>query len=111
MPRKHSLTRADFEALKAAKGRRVHGRYFSLHIAPLTEGRGGPRTATVVAKKVAGKAVVRKKIRRRCRETLRSILPRLDRRYAYVLYAKGEAKGASSSEIAADIERLFSPKH
>ena len=105
MPKKHRLSRADFARMPRGKARRVHGTYFSLSVAPLTEATA-PKVACVVSKKVSPKAVVRNQVQRRCREAarmlVRDVMP-----CALVFTAKREAIGVSFEDLELDIRRLF----
>ncbi|HEV3245361.1 MAG TPA: ribonuclease P protein component [Candidatus Paceibacterota bacterium] len=103
MPKKYRLTG---EEIKNLSGKRLHGRLFSFLVAPITA--SGPKCAVVVSKKTAAKAVERNKIKRRTRNLLAKHLPGLQKRVALVLYAKREAKTAEFSELAQDIDALFS---
>lgn len=103
MPRKYRLTGLE---LKDINGLRVHGAFFSLMMAPVS-GAHNPRCACVVSKKVAVHAPERNTIKRRCRSVLSKIIPSVDVPYAFVLYAKKSAVGASFADIKADIEALI----
>ena len=103
MPKKYRLTG---EEIRILSGKRMHGKFFSLLIAPILGGH--PKCAVVVSKKVAMKAVDRNTIKRRARSALVKYLPGVKKAAALVLYAKREAKGADFKEIVRDIEVLFS---
>ena len=105
MPKKYRLSRAEFIRLPRA-GRRVHGNYFSLTLTPLSDG-SGIKAACVVSKKVSARAVDRNRIERRCRETLRPLLPHIQKPTALIFHAKREALAASSEEMQQDIQKLL----
>ena len=73
----------------------------------LPDGMKGPKIATVVSKKVATKAVVRNKIERRCRETLKMYVYALDAHSAYVIHAKKSAVDAKFSQLREGIKALL----
>ncbi|MCE9541778.1 ribonuclease P protein component [Candidatus Kaiserbacteria bacterium] len=99
MPRAHRLTVADLKAFRPS--RRIHGTFFSLSVAPAAD----IRTACVVSKKVAARAVARNLIKRRVRSIFPALLPGLAPGH-YVLYAKKDAAAADFSEIRADVTKL-----
>lgn len=103
MPKKYRLTG---DEIKNLSGKRSHGRLFSLLAAPLSVGH--PKFAIVVSKKIASKAVDRNKIKRRTRNALAQARTKVIRPLALVLYAKSDIKKAAFSEIAHDIDALFS---
>ncbi len=105
MPKKYRLSRADFTRLPKA-ARRIHGEYFSLTVTPLPSSKG-PRAACVVSKKVSARAVDRNRIERRCREALRPLLSKITKPEAFLFYAKREAREASTSDVARDVEKLL----
>lgn len=101
MKASHRLSTADFKTMRIV--RRVHGRFFSLAVAPHPH---GPKWACVVSKKVSAKAVVRNRLKRRARAILAPLLKHADSRYAFVFHARRTAAGASFAEIRQDIEQL-----
>ncbi len=105
MPKKYRLSHADFARIPRAKARRIHGTYFSLTVAPLPEG-SGPKTACVVSKKIAARAIDRNGIQRRCREVLRSHLINIKQPFALVFHAKREAVSASLADTKKDIDLM-----
>jgi ribonuclease P protein component len=103
--------RADF--LRAAKGRRWHGKAFSLQAGPATDDTD-PETARVgftVTKKVGG-SVVRNRARRRLREALRlsSGLP-VKAGHDYVVIARIEAIRLPFSTLQTDLTRAIRSVH
>ncbi|MDR3570728.1 MAG: ribonuclease P protein component [Candidatus Pacebacteria bacterium] len=91
--------------MKKLSGKRLHGRFFSLLVAPLSGNK--PKFATVVSKKTAVKAVDRNKIKRHMRSALAKAAPAVKAPQALVLYAKAEVKNANYRDILNDIESLF----
>lgn len=85
--------------------RRYSGVYVSLSVAALPQATRS-RVACVVSKKVSLRAVVRNRIKRRCREALAPLLKSVRRPLALVCNAKREAVEASFAEIRDDIARL-----
>ena len=102
MPKKYRLTG---EEIRALKGKRIAGKYFSLLVAPATA--TFPKCACVASKKVSLKAVERNTIKRRCRSVLQKSLSRVASPLSLVFYAKREALDASFSEIREDIDALI----
>jgi ribonuclease P protein component len=103
MPKKYRLTG---EEIRNLSGKRMHGKFFSLLIAPIRADHA--KCTVVVSKKVAMKAVDRNTIKRRARSALAKHVPNVKKAVALVLYAKREAKGAAFKEIVHDIGVLFS---
>lgn len=88
------------------KGKRYHGALVSLHVLPL-EHADGARFAFVVSKKVARKAVLRNRIRRRMREATRGLLDRIRPGLGIVLVGKKEIRDVSLHDIAEEITQLL----
>lgn len=105
MPKKYRLSRADFLRLPKTGSKRVHGAYFTLTLSPLSH--GGPKTACVVSKKIAARAVDRKRIQRRCREIVRSHIGQIEKPLALIFYGKRGAGAASFANTKKDIESLL----
>jgi ribonuclease P protein component len=103
MPRRFSLTRADFK--HTHHFRRIIGEYFSLSFGHLP-GRSSPGAAVVVSSKAAPRAVDRNRIKRRCRSLLYEYL-RKNLRSTVILYAKKGAATTSFADLKKDIERLL----
>ncbi|WP_158811146.1 ribonuclease P protein component [Beijerinckia sp. L45] len=106
--------RADF--LRAAKGRRWHGKAFSLQAGPVedSEAQGESQIARVgftVTKKVGG-SVVRNRARRRLREALRLSdgLP-VRSGHDYVVIARLEAIRLPFSTLQTDLTRAIRSVH
>lgn len=106
MPRNHRLSRADFARIERSRGKRIHGKYFSLLVAPLPN--DSVKFACVVSKKFSAKAVVRNRIERQTREAVRPLMKSAVKGVAFIVYPKREALGAKFSEISRDIENLLS---
>ena len=102
MPKKYRLTGHEIRKLS---GKRFHGRFFSLLVAPI--GGAHAKCAIVVSKKAAAKAVDRNKVKRRARNALAKRLPDVKKPIALVFYAKRETKGAAFSDIERDIDALL----
>ena len=102
MPKKHRLTGAQIRSIRSS--RRIHGTYLSLALSPAT----GTLAvcACVVSKKVALSAVVRNRIKRRCRAALQSRIGKLPAG-AYIFHAKRDAAHATYADITADIVRIL----
>jgi ribonuclease P protein component len=101
MARTHRLSHADFKTLRPAQ--RLHGRFFSLSIAPHGS---GIKWACVVSKKVAAKAVTRNLIKRRSRSTLTPLLKHARAPHALVFTAKRGAAEATFAELKNDLHEL-----
>ncbi len=105
MSSRRSLRRADIMgALKG--GRRFSSTYFSLSVSPLPRGISGPRYTCIISKKVAPKAVQRNKIKRRFRESMRSVLKGVDQPVALVFRGKKELATASFQTMRRDVIAL-----
>jgi ribonuclease P protein component len=111
--------RADF--LRAAAGKRFHGKAFTLQAArraqtgPAGLGETGesglsaepPRFGFTVTKKI-GNAVVRNRIRRRLREAVRTLDPLPARAgHDYVMIARAEALGSAFAALQAELVRAL----
>jgi len=103
MPKKYRLSG---EEIRNLSGKRLHGKLFSMLVAPIKG--TGVKCATVASKKVARRAVERNKIKRRCRAALSKRIMNIQKPIALVFYAKSDAKIAKFSAIEADIETLLS---
>lgn len=105
MPRSASLTRADFARMKGFK--RLMGAFFSLSWGKI-EGRTTPASACVISAKTAPRAVVRNRIKRRCRATMAPLISRMDEPWILVWHAKKGAVHASNEEMKREIQELMS---
>lgn len=101
--------RADF--LRAAKGRRWHGKAFSLQAGPTGEEAETARVGFTVTKKVGG-SVVRNRARRRLREALRLTagLP-VRAGHDYVVIARIDAIRLPFSTLQTDLTRAIRSVH
>jgi len=102
MPRSYSLTG---EEIRNLSGKRLHGRFFSLLVAPLPGKHA--KCACVVSKKVAREAPKRNLIKRRSRAVCSTKVKSIQKPIALVLYAKKGVDAASFVDIRADITDLF----
>ncbi|MDP3965298.1 MAG: ribonuclease P protein component [bacterium] len=108
MPRKNSLTHAEFLRAERAKFRRERGSLFILSFGVLAGQK--PReckTACVVSKKTAARAVDRNVIKRRWRDAMRHCLPSAPAPSALVFYAMRPARNASYADIKNDVDMLI----
>src|SRR3989338_7052882 len=109
MPRKNSLTHADFLRVEQAKFRRERGHLFILSFGVLAG--QNPReckVACVVSKKTAAHAVDRNLINRRRREAMRQCLSSVPLPATLVFYAMRPAKNAPYANIKSDVAELVS---
>ena len=102
MPKKYRLSG---EEIRKLSGKRIHGTFFSLLVAPI-QGDYAKR-ACVVSKKVSAKAVDRNSVKRRCRNALAKRMPNAKKPLALVFYAKREARDAKFSDIERDVGSLL----
>ncbi|HMT18611.1 MAG TPA: ribonuclease P protein component [Candidatus Saccharibacteria bacterium] len=95
-------------AVSRVRGQSIHGRFFSLRMAG-QRGESSPyRLAVVVSKKIANKAVVRNRIRRRTYEIIRTQLNLEDKHIDIILYAKtAEIAFVEVDLLKKDILTLF----
>lgn len=108
MPRKNSLTHADFVRAGKAAFRRERGACFILSYGALSEGGSrDPQIACIVSKKTAARAVDRNLIKRRCRAAARNLLAEIKNPLTFIFYANKNAKSASFAEIRQDVENLM----
>lgn len=103
MPKKYRLSRAEFSQMRGFK--RLHGRFFSLSYGRIA-GRTLPGAACVVSKKAAASAVVRNRIKRRCRSLFPGVLKGVRGGTVFVYVAKKGAGDAAFTDVKADIEDL-----
>jgi ribonuclease P protein component len=107
MPKAFRLSQADFGLLRKQKPYRIHGTYFSLTVYALPLSLQGPRAASVIAKKIIPKAVVRNRIERSFREIVRIHKKNLNPQYAYIANVKKEVVRVTYKEMAVDLKNLF----
>ncbi|HEY4514038.1 MAG TPA: ribonuclease P protein component [Candidatus Paceibacterota bacterium] len=107
MSQKNSLSRADIIKVLGARGKREHGKLFSL----VSGAHGSPtnllKIACVVSGKTARRAVDRNLIKRRCRAAAKTILARDHKANAYIFYARPSALSATYDDIKKDILNLI----
>lgn len=107
MPRKNSLTHADFVRVEQAKFRRERGSLFILSYGILPGQKLAElKVACVVSKKTAARAATRNLIKRRWRAAMLECLPAVPAPLTLVFYAMKPAVGASFTEIRIDIAAL-----
>ncbi len=97
--------RADF--LRAAKGRRLHARAFSLQVFRRDDAAVAiPRFGLTVTKKTGG-AVERNRIKRRLREALRSPALAPETGHDYVIVARRDVLTISFQDLVADLSKTL----
>jgi ribonuclease P protein component len=102
LPRKHRLT-ADKDITRVLrKGRAVFTNLLGVKALP-AEG-GVTRTAVVVGTKVHKRATKRNLIKRRVREVLRVLIPKLKASADLVIMARDEAVGRSQADLKTALE-------
>ncbi|MEK7106935.1 MAG: ribonuclease P protein component [Patescibacteria group bacterium] len=107
MPRKYTLSHADFVRAEKAKFRRERGELFILSFGALDGQKTAETKAScVVSKKTAARAVDRNSIKRRWREAMRECLSSAPSPCVLIFYAMRPAKGASFAEIKKDVAAL-----
>jgi ribonuclease P protein component len=110
MPKKYRLSGEELRNLSGkparAGGKHVHGRFFSLFIAPIRA--ENAKCACVVSKKTAAKAVDRNRIKRRCRNIFAKHIAGVKKPVALVFSAKRDSKSATFAELERDLDDLFS---
>jgi ribonuclease P protein component len=104
LPSEHRLTDADTFRRASRTGRRSSSRTLVVHLAPVD---AGPARAGFVVSKAVGNAVVRNRVKRRLRHLVRDRLGLLPAASALVVRALPAAAAASSSELAADLDRCL----
>jgi ribonuclease P protein component len=105
LERRHRLTTAAGFATAVRRGRRAGSRTLVVHLHRATDGEG-LRVGFVVSKAV-GPAVVRNRVRRRLRHLVRERVDRLAAADLVVVRALPSAAGASSAELARDLDRCL----
>jgi len=109
MPRKNSVTHADFVRADMAKFRRERGSLFILSFGTLPgQKQGDLKTTCVVSKKTALRAVVRNLIKRRWRNAMRQCLSFAPAPSTLIFYAMRPASSASYEDIKKDVAALVS---
>jgi len=77
-----------------------------LHVLPLTDRPDECQVGFSVSKKVGG-AVIRNRVKRRLREIVKPLLPRMKGGSLLVIAARTRAAGAEYSELAASVSRAL----
>jgi ribonuclease P protein component len=110
MPKHQRLSRVDFSSMNVARSRRFYGTYFTMSVSPqpAENTTNEPKFACVVSKKIAAHAVDRNRIKRRCREALRTTPGTVTGTRVVVFYAKKESKNATFQEVVSDVNHLLS---
>jgi ribonuclease P protein component len=107
MPRKNSLTHAEFVRVEQAKFRRERGSLFILSFGVLTGQKTAEiKAACVVSKKTAPRAVERSLIKRRWRAAMSQSLAEIAPPAVLVFYAMRQAMTASYTDIRNDVTAL-----
>ncbi|MDB5194237.1 MAG: Ribonuclease protein component [Parcubacteria group bacterium] len=96
------LTRALFEYLRGP-GRYFHSAHFSLRTADSTT---GLRIGVSVSKKVAKRANIRNRIRRRAYEAVRGLIPELPKKL-FLISAKAGAEGLKGAALKQELAELL----
>jgi len=86
------------------RGKSLASKEMALYFAPNRN--GNLKIGVSVSKKI-GKSAVRNRIKRVFKEAARSLLPRIDRRYSYILVARMNAEDSSFVEVVHTLESLL----
>jgi ribonuclease P protein component len=90
-----------------AKGRSIHTAHLSARL--ITQDTADKsRISVVVSKKVAARAVVRNRLRRRVQAILREFYPALPSSYAVIIFVKAGLAKAKPLELKQEIRNLLS---
>ena len=109
MPRKNTLTHADFVRAERAKCRRERGSLFILAFGVLPDRKSREfKAACVVSKKIAARAVDRNLIKRRWRAAMLQYLSAVPAPLTFVFYATRPANNAPYADIKSDVAELVS---
>src|SRR3989338_7749115 len=106
MPKRDRLTHSELTTLPRGRSQRRSGAFFLL-ITTQLPALSHSRATFVVPKRVSLSAVVRNRIKRRCRAALTPLLKGARSPMALIFTAKREAAAASFAELCDDIERLI----
>ena len=107
--RANRLTSGRMFAPTIREGRRAGSRRLVVHLDPTPAARAGSSTPLVgfVVSKAVGPAVVRNRVRRRLRHLARERLVSLPGSAVLVVRALPPAAGATTAELAADLDRAL----
>jgi ribonuclease P protein component len=97
--------REEFQRIYAA-GKAYPDSCVVLHVLPLTDRPDERQVGFSVSKKVGG-SVVRNRVKRRLREIVRPLLPRIKGGSQLVIAARSRSAGADYSEIAGSVLRAL----
>ena len=89
-----------------SKGKNCTGRYVSVYYLKNRRPGGGTRLGVTVSKS-RGKAVVRNRLKRRIRESLRTLYPYMKEGYLIVTVARQPAVCASYAQISEELAELL----
>jgi len=103
-PKSARLSRAGEFARLKREGASFHGKLVVLSVLK-TEPDSAPRIGLITSRRVGG-AVVRNRVRRRLREIVRALLPRIRRGLWLVLVARAAAAKAEFAALQADVISL-----
>ncbi|MDL5154851.1 ribonuclease P protein component [Actinomycetospora termitidis] len=103
LPRAHRVRRPDDFRLVLRRGRKAGRRRLSVHALTSADGAGPPRAGFVVGRTV-GNSVERHRVTRRLRHVAAERLGRLPSGTALVVRAHPAAAGATSAELAEDLD-------
>jgi ribonuclease P protein component len=104
LPRKHRINRKLFEEV-AKKGKSFSCPYFSVKIAPATENQS--RFTFVVSSKISKKAVVRNKIKRRTRNIVAKLIPKIKKQINAIIFFKKGVETLTFAELQKQINDIF----
>ncbi|MBI3963892.1 MAG: ribonuclease P protein component [Candidatus Kerfeldbacteria bacterium] len=105
LPRSHRLLATrDFQRAYR-RGRSAHSR--TLRLRTLAHGRPVTRFGIVVSNRIAKRAVVRNRLKRRLRESVRPLLPRILPGFDVILSAQPGADAASLVQLRQDLQAVL----
>src|SRR3989338_2882853 len=106
MPKKYRLSRKEIELLKKSPQNRRHGRMFMLSWGKISAPYS--KVVCVVSSKVIPSAVARNRVRRLCKEAIRTRVALPVSPTGIMLRARAGAGRASLNDIAEDVATLLS---
>lgn len=105
LPKKYRLSRAQFgKVFNASKP--LHSGHFSIKWTDSLSNKE-PQFAVVVSKKVSRSSVERNRIRRRCYEVLRELLPRVPENVTGIIFVRLRAPPFRPKVFKEELEKLF----